>query len=494
MYKRVSYLIALSLLVIGTQVLAEEPMLPAGLDEPALPTGLSDDLAAEPDLPVGLEMDFESSADESTEPMLPQGLAIGSQDEWQDDSDEWQDEAWQVNGFWEARLGDWRSQQSFLPQHSIAETRLHLNTERAFNHFTVNMVADLLYDDVALERHPRLETGQGWLDLRAANIVFSPLSFMDVRVGRQTLTWGTGDLIFINDLFPKDWNSFLIGRDDAYLKAPSDAVKASLFSDSINLDIVYTPRFDADRYISGERASYYNANLGRTAGTDAVVVVEKPDKWFEDDELALRLYRNVRTYELALYSYNGFWKSPGGANPATGNAIFPGLNVYGASLRGPLLGGIVSGEWGYYDSKEDASGTNPLINNSEQRLLLGYEHELVANVTLAMQFYRTRMLDYTQYQQSLPIGMVMARQKRHEVSARLTWMALNQKLNTSLFLRYSNNENDYYLRPKVSYSMDDHWSFELGANLFHGKQAHTFFGQFERNDNIYVAMRYGFLN
>ena len=45
------------------------------------------------------------------------------------------------------------------------------------------------------------------------------------------LTWGTGDLLFINDLFPKNWKSLAIGRDDEYLKDPSGAVKASFFHD-----------------------------------------------------------------------------------------------------------------------------------------------------------------------------------------------------------------------------------------------------------------------
>ncbi|MHC4544612.1 MAG: hypothetical protein ACYSYL_08810, partial [Planctomycetota bacterium] len=62
---------------------------------------------------------------------------------------------------------------------------------------------------------------QGDFDLREAYIFTQPLEFMDLKVGRQILTWGTGDLIFINDMFPKDWKSFFIGRDTEYLKAPS---------------------------------------------------------------------------------------------------------------------------------------------------------------------------------------------------------------------------------------------------------------------------------
>ena len=52
----------------------------------------------------------------------------------------------------------------------------------------------------------------------------------DVSIGRQVQTWGTGDLLFLNDLFPKDFQSFFSGRDDEYLKAPGNAIRITHFS------------------------------------------------------------------------------------------------------------------------------------------------------------------------------------------------------------------------------------------------------------------------
>ena len=66
-------------------------------------------------------------------------------------------------------------------------------------------------------------------DIREVNLSLSPLDKVDVKIGRQVLTWGTGDYLFVNDLFPKDYKSFFIGRSDEYLKKPSDAIKFSFF-------------------------------------------------------------------------------------------------------------------------------------------------------------------------------------------------------------------------------------------------------------------------
>ncbi len=336
-----------------------------------------------------------------------------------------------------------------------------------------------------------LVTEEGDFDLREANVFTRPTDFMDVKVGRQILTWGTGDLIFINDLFPKDWQSFFIGRDTEYLKAPSDAAKVSLFGDWANLDIAYTPRFDPDRYIRGERISYWNSNPGSTAGRDAIVHTDKPDDWFSDSEIAARLYKNIDNYELAFYGYHGYWKSPGGMNPAMTQAIFPDLNVYGTSLRGSVGKGIGNVEIGYYDSADDQSGNDPLINNSEVRYLVGYTREIGRDFTMGLQYYIEQMLDYGPYKRNLPSGPARDRD-RHLTTLRLTKLLMNQNLRLSLFTYYSHTDKDVYMRPNANYKVSDNMAVELGSNMFFGDYPHTFFGQFRDNTNIYAGLRYSF--
>ncbi|NDY41578.1 hypothetical protein G3N55_01760 [Dissulfurirhabdus thermomarina] len=397
-----------------------------------------------------------------------------------------------LHGFWEARGGYRTRGDGDEKSASIMETRLQLDAAKDFAYGTVRVRSDFLYDGV-LDRHGvDLEEGSGWIDLREANVLLYPSDFMDLKVGRQILTWGTGDLIFINDLFPKDWKSFFIGRDDEYLKAPSDAAKASIFLDLFNLDLVYTPRFDADRFISGERISYWNDGLGRLAGRDAVVRADQPDDWFRDAEFAGRLYRTIRGYEAALYGYAGYWKSPGGQDPVTGKATYPRLSVYGASLRGTALGGIVSLEAGYYDSREDRNGRDPFVRNGEVRYLAGYERELARDFTAAVQFYVEHMLDYSAYRRSLPPTFHPRERNRQVLTLRLTQLLLNQNLKLSFFAFYSPTDDDAYLRPKAHYKFTDNWSGEIGANVFLGRSDYTFFGQFRRNSNLYLAVRYGF--
>jgi hypothetical protein len=388
----------------------------------------------------------------------------------------------ETHGFYEIRGGYRLQNDKYEKDMSIMENRFQFDLFSYLDWGDIKVKGDVIGD---------LVTEEGDFDLREANIFTRPTEYMDVKVGRQILTWGTGDLIFINDMFPKDWQSFFIGRDTEYLKAPSDAAKVSLFSDWINLDIAYTPQFDPDRYISGERISYWNSNLGRTAGQNAIVHTDKPNDWFGDSEIAARLYKNINNYELAFYGYHGYWKSPGGQNVTMTQAIFPDLNVYGASLRGEVGKGIGNAEIGYYDSTDDTSGKKPLINNSEMRYLVGYTREIAKNLTMGLQYYIEQMLDYDQYKNNLPSGPARD-EYRNLTTLRLTKLLMNQNLRLSLFTYYSPTDKDVYMRPNANYKVSDNLAVELGSNIFFGDYPNTFFGQFRDNTNIYVGMRYSF--
>ena len=396
-----------------------------------------------------------------------------------------------LHGFADVRGGIRTTGTDLTDDGSVLEGRIQLEASRYGDFLALQLRADFLYDALAEDRNFDLETGKGEIDLREAYVLFSPLDTMDVKIGRQILTWGTGDLVFLNDLFPKDWQAFFLGRDQEYLKAPSDAILVSLFPEFANIDLVFVPQFDPDRYVRGERLIFWNPGLQRLAGTDDAIDVETPDRWFQDVEFSLRVSRTLRGVELAAYGYSGFWKSPAGSDPATRRAVFPRLNVWGASARGALFGGIANAEFAYYDSRDDSDGDDRSTPNSEWRFLLGYERELARDLTFACQYYAEWMQDYAAYRRDLPVGIAQD-ELRHYITVRLTRLLMNQNLNLSLFVRYSPNDDDAYLRPTASYKISDAWLLTLGGNVFLGRQDYTFLGQFKRNSNAYAALRYSF--
>jgi hypothetical protein len=70
---------------------------------------------------------------------------------------------------------------------------------------------------------------------------------------------------------------------------------------------------------------------------------------------------------------------------------------------------------------------------------------------------------------------------------------LNSELITlSGFVFYSPSDKDAYLRLSASYKHTDEVTLTVGGNFFRGKIEATEFGQFQKNDNLYLKMTYGF--
>ena len=141
---------------------------------------------------------------------------------------------------------------------------------------------------------------------------------------------------------------------------------------------------------------------------------------------------------------------------------------------------------------DDQNGNNPLIKNSEFRSLIGYEQEIAHDFTLGFQYYLEYMMDYHAYVRTFPNGSIKVDKDRHVITLRLTKLLMNQNLTLSLFSYYSPSDQDVYLRPRLHYKIDDHWSVVAGGNIFFGEEEYTFFGQLENNSNLYMGLRYSF--
>ena len=385
-----------------------------------------------------------------------------------------------LHGFIEGGFGI-RTQNDPNQHHDVnyAELRLQLEASRALESVEFKFRLDLFRDEALHEFNA---------DLREAHVLFTPSDVLDLKIGRQILTWGTGDLLFLNDLFPKDFQSFFIGREESYLKAPSNSVKSSFYFDLFNLDLVWNPLFNSDRFVNGERLSFFNPFLVRKTGEREELSSREPETWFKDSEIHLRAFKNVKGYELALYGYYGFFKNPGGFNLA-GEATFPRLAVYGASVRGNVLKGIGNLEIAYYDSLKDPHGTNPLVNNSQFRFLAGYTQELLPDFNIGFQYYLEHMAQHDRFMRNLPAGALAQDENRHTFTVRLTQLLLQQNLRLSLFTFYVPSDGEAYLRPMAHYKVSDAWSATVGANIFTGDGQSTFFGQLDDNSNVYVRVR-----
>jgi hypothetical protein len=316
---------------------------------------------------------------------------------------------------------------------------------------------------------------------------------MEAKIGRQVLTWGTGDYLFINDQFPKDYVSFFIGRDDEYLKKPSDAVKFSFYPDWAGIDFIVMPYFTPNTIPTGDRLSFFDSFQQGIAGRESDRDINSPAFQMENNEYALRVFRTFGSNEAALYYFRGFDKNPRSyANELTRELKYERMDVYGWSWRGPFTGGIANIEMGYFNSREDAEGTNRLIENSFYKAMTGYSRDMGNDFKIGFQYLYEQRLDYENYRNALLANDYFWDEHRHLLTTRLTKLYKNQTVTASLFVFWSPSDLDGYARPSISYDMTDRWKLTFGANMPWGEDDITEFGQMKRNKNVFVRLRYSF--
>lgn len=375
----------------------------------------------------------------------------------------------------------------------MGEARLQLKSDYFFDgdsfladwQMYLSAKGDLVYD--AYDSEFRAE-------VRELFASFTPTSIMDVKAGRQVLTWGTGDLLFLNDLFPKDYISFFIGRDVEYLKLPSDALRVMLYPEWFNIDLVWIPFFEPNAYPKGDRISFFDTFKGGITGKTSEIEVTEPSRTAKNMVYAARVYRNFSSYETALYYYRGFDPAPNSYKNELNQEIYhQRLDAYGASVRGPVFGGIGSLEVSYYYSPEDPRGKIRTIQNSMVKYLAGYEKDLGNDLRIGFQYYVEQMMDYKEYKAALlPHDFWWYDRYRHVLTNRITKFFANQTIKATIFTFWSPSDQDVYVRPSLAWNATDSWTLTVGANLPWGQHSWTTFGSVQDNKNVFMRLRYSF--
>ncbi len=382
-----------------------------------------------------------------------------------------------VQGNLSARItGEETSDSSEGGDYLSGEQRLRGEITGSAESAAFTLRADLLHDSVSDE--DTIDIREGYIDYRTDNY--------DLRAGRQIITWGAGDLLFINDTYPKNYSALFSGQPLEYLKVGSDAVKLSIYSDKISADLVVIPFFEPYQLPDSKRFFLYSPmNI-----TGSVI----PREEVENSEIALRVYRQFGRFDTSFYAYRGFYKIPGmrPLSPADAELFYPQLAVYGFSMQGAFAEGVLSIEGGYYDSLDDRNGVDPTISNSSAKYILGYSKQLWTDFTAGMQYYGEYMQDYKNYEDSLPAGFPKTDQVHQLITVRLTQMLKYNTLRLSLFTFYSPDEEDYFVIPEARYNITDSLWTSIGINIFGGKDSRTFFGQLDKNDNLFATIRYEF--
>lgn len=419
-------------------------------------------------------------------------------DEFNDSSNKSANSSLQLNGFIEFEQGMRTSnsgphkETDFL----MANRKFRLQTSKSFNKGSIYGKLDFLNDDI---------TNENTVDIREMRFQYKLSDYVDLSVGRQVSTWGVADMLFINDLFPKNWVANFQGRDMEMLKAPSNSIRLTSYVSEYTFDLVYQPKFTADVVPTGCKFSIFdpnsNAIIANTGSCTTNTSYGRDNNRSNENEIALSIKKKIGNHEVATYGYTGFYKSPTSLK-LVGSTLTPyhsRLNVYGLSDEGQIGPGIFTFEAGYYDSVEDQGGDNYFIPNSTLKYLIGYKQDLSANFSYGLQFYQENMMNYDSYKDSYlvnnPTGYAYRKKELQTTyTLRLTYKAQQETLWFSVFSYIRPDDKDSFTKLEVSKKLDDNFKVVFGGNIFTGDDnyASREFGMLKDDDNVFTRFNYTF--
>ncbi|MBI3592721.1 MAG: hypothetical protein HY099_04485 [Nitrospirae bacterium] len=277
-----------------------------------------------------------------------------------------------------------------------------------------------------------------------------------------------------------------------YLKKGIDGAKIGLYPPFASFELIISPFFEPNNFPDPKRFWMFDPMPGVTNREK-----REPSSNLRNTEVAVRVYRDVAGFDASLYFYRGFFRQASMlpdsiSSPGHITLFYPELSVYGASIQGRALDGVLSLEGGYYDSRQDRRGTDPMVPNSQTRFLIGYQRQMWEDFTLGLQYYGEYMHDYSEYKENLPAGFPKEKRLHELATLRLSQFLLHQTLRLSFFSFYSPSDRDYMLNPEIKYNFSDHVWAAIGGNIFGGGEKWSQFGQLDRNDNVYAHLRYEF--
>jgi len=122
-----------------------------------------------------------------------------------------------------------------------------------------------------------------------------------------------------------------------------------------------------------------------------------------------------------------------------------------------------------------------LIQKDYLHYLAGYDFSLF-DISMSVQFIQEYILDYTD------------EITNNEFESTMTFLAnksfLRETLFLDLFAYVGLNNSDALIRPKLTYKISDGLEILAGANIFIGDTGN--FGQYDKNDMVFMKMKYSF--
>ena len=383
--------------------------------------------------------------------------------------------------------------------------KYHYFSEITFSYFgKTNFTSDDINELTNLQTLTPVELNlkEGYLDLYS--FLFP---FLDVRVGKQIIVWGTADKINpTSNICPLDLSNIL----DFGNKLGVNALQLNFYVGDITLSTTYIPSFTP---------SLLPSNFLEMSGQNSVsnITLDVPSqKLGLTSQAAAKIDIPISTFDFSISYYYGRYNIPNAKkvfmitddllNPTYFNIesttmFFPKLQVIGGDFSGSLFNLGVWGEAGYFIPQKYSlntyvhTSTTPYMQFSSDnkvddpyfRYVLGFDYTFKNGIYINTQF--THGFDNEITKDSIN-DYLITRLEKSFFNDKLKISPITFLLTTGDWDNVKNNYGFAYI-PEIYYYPIDNIEIEIGCYLLEGK-GDNMISNIENKDTLFLKAKVSF--
>lgn len=310
----------------------------------------------------------------------------------------------------------------------------------------------------------------------------------DLRIGQQRISWGRTDGINPTDFFtPYDYTTYLPLEEDQRLTVP--AVRADIYvDDAQSLSLVAQPGF-------------IPTHLPEPRDNPLQIVDRGPPDSWSRIQAGARYTNTGENLDWSLAAFRGYAK-------------LPLLSLEGANAQGPVfarfhpkiwgLGADLAHNFGRYGFRGELAYVHPDPQDGRQTVqpyffFVGGVDRSIDDWNFNVQAVVHHTPDFVDPADAVdPAARIAATQNatlfgqtrptEYGMTARIAADWRYRTIHTELLTFVNINTHNYFLRPLVTYAIDDRDKLLIGGEYYHGPDD-SFFGQLKKNQTIFIEYR-----
>lgn len=283
-----------------------------------------------------------------------------------------------------------------------------------------------------------------------------------MRIGKQIITWGIADTLYLNDIFPKNWHAFYTGMPIDYLKLAVEAAKFNIFFADTSFELII------NNFIPDELPNTSFFNLPNQEG-----------QLSRKQEYGLKHSGFIKNKDYSIYLARSHVRTA--IRHSNNTFLHPSYFMLGGNISSPLAKGILGVEMSMYRKIN-----NPALQKTDNqfKLLTAYTMALKSDSSLSLQNY----ISYNSKGVNSVFSNNISRKFNDLISLRLNMHFLHQTLKFEFLSIWDVLHSELLSRGKATYVVDDNISIELGISLIKGEHEGSFH-PLDRNDNVFISAK-----